>query len=153
ALMLTLLLSTTLGMLVPGISQSVGILCASVFWIVAALIGATRPYMLYRSDGYFLALPLSVVVLLTAHVAISSILVPGADFGRFAGSCAILVALFIGAHFASNKLVGVPATALVRAANRLLIILTVLALAAAAGAPALGSGPHDKPVVIFAEPS
>jgi hypothetical protein len=127
---------------------------AAMFWIVAALIGADRPYMLYRSDGYFLALPLSVIVLLSAHIAISSILVEGADFGRFAASCAILLVLFTGAHFASKKLLGISSTTLVRAADLVLLLLAMCGLAGAAGAPALGPpGMHDKPVVIFSEPS
>jgi hypothetical protein len=154
ALILTLLLPTTIVVLVPNISASIGLMAAAIFWFVAAFIGGTQPYMLQRSDAAFLALPLSVVTMLSAHVAISNVLVEGVDFGRFAGSCAILMALFIGAHFASNKLLGVPDNAIVRAADLVLVILAILGVAAAAGAPSIGPpGVHDKPVIIFGEPS
>jgi hypothetical protein len=154
AFILTFLLPWAVGTAVPGASLSIGVMCAAMFWIVAALVGADRPYMLYRSDGYFLALPLSVIVLLSGHIAFSSVLVAGADFGRFAGSCAILLVLFTGAHFASKKLLSVPGTVLVRAANLVLLLLAFCGLAGAAGAPALGpAGVHDKPLLIFGEPS
>src|SRR5437879_126950 len=108
ALLLTLIPPFTVGMIVPGASLSVGVLCAAAFWMFATLVSTDRQYRLYRSDGYFLGLPLILVVLFAIHGYISNLQISGVDFQRLALSCAIFLFVFAGAHFAAGKLLLLP---------------------------------------------
>lgn len=133
--------------------MTIGLLICALMWSLVGLATGKKPYVLPKSDVYPLAAMLAGMLLLTLHAIISNLQIGGIDFGRFSVSCVILAVLLIGAHFAARKLDRTPVADLVRAASLALGTLTLLGLAAALGAPAIGPQASPKAVVVFAEPS
>ncbi len=137
----------------PGVSASVGLMVCAPFWILAASATDAQPYMLRRSDASAVAPPLMIIALLIVHATLSNLKTAQVDFSRLFISSAITLFLAVGAHFTAKMLLSVSTTALRRAADVSLLVLTLLAIAAAAGAPSLAPASYAKPVIIFGEPS
>jgi hypothetical protein len=151
--LLTLILPTTVYLLFSTSSMSAGLLVCALAWSFVGMAGGDKPFILKKADSYAIALMVAGIAFLTAHVLISELQLGRVDFTRFFFSSALLLLVWIGAHFAAAKLIRVPTIELVTAANVALTILTLLGIAAAAGVPAIGGRGLPKPVVIFSEPS
>jgi hypothetical protein len=152
-LILTLLFPPAVYVALSASSMSPGVLICAALWMCAGIAFATPPFTVRRSDSTRMMLSAGGVMILAVHVAINSFQLGNVDFGRFGSSCAFLLLMLVGAHFAANLLLQVPAARLVKTADLGLAILILLAVASVAGVPPIGPQASAKAVVIFSEPS
>lgn len=154
ALLLTLLLPSTIYVAYSASSMSFGVLICALVWTIVDLLTGRSFLALHRTDGRRLTLLTIGIVVFSAHVAVVNLEIGGVDFVRFFSSCALLLLAFHGAQAAARMLADVSAAELIKAADKILIILTIIGVAAALGAPSIGpQASSSKPVVIFSEPS
>ncbi len=152
-LLLTLFLPSAIYVAFSAASMSAGLLLCAMFWLLLDLFSRARPLMLQQTDLRQLAILGVAIILLFIHVVIANFQLGGVDFTRFFASCALLLLVFAGAQAASGRLMRAPTSELIRAADIALVILTMIAIAAALGAPSVGPQSTAKAVVIFSEPS
>lgn len=153
ALLLTLYLPAAVFIMFASSSMTTGLALSAMIWIFASLSGGPHPYRVQRSDTQSFMGAVLFLGVLTIHLAIASAVTAGIDLSRFAASSAILLLMWMGAHYASKVLLRITTRELVLATDVGLWLMVSFAIAALIGLPPIGSHTSGKPVIVFSEPS